>query len=74
MSQSQDWITETVSSLPALCTADEASGVLRTSPRNLRRMVALGRITGVHFAPGGSSRMLVPRSSIENFLRGLVSP
>ena len=69
-----DWIAEAVKDLPAITTAAEAAAVLRTSPRNLRRMVALGRITGVHGAEGGSSRLLVPRASLESYLRGLVSP
>jgi excisionase family DNA binding protein len=70
---SKDWISETVSTLAPLCTASEAAALLRTSPRNLRRWVADGRITGVHHIEGGSSRVLVPRASIESYLRGLVS-
>ena len=71
---SQDWITEAVSTLPPICTAKEAATVLRTTGRNLRRMIARGRLLGVHGAEGGSSRLLVPRASIESYLRGLVSP
>ena len=71
---SQDWISETVATLAPICTAKEAATVLRTSPRNLRRMVSLGRLEGVHAAEGGSSRLLVPRASIESYLRGLVQP
>jgi len=69
-----DWIAEALAPLPAICTANEAATVLRTTPRNLRRMISLGRLTGFHGAEGGSSRLMVPRASIESYLRGLVSP
>ena len=69
-----DWISEVVATLQPICTATEAAAVLRTSPRNLRRMVSLGRIEGYHPAEGGSSRLMVPRVSIEKYLRGVVKP
>lgn len=69
-----DWISETVSHLAPLATANEAAKILRTSPRNLRRMLADGRIKGVRARDTGSSRVLVPRVEVERYLRGLVSP
>ena len=69
-----DWVSEAVSHLPPIATANEVATVLRCSSRHVRRLVSIGRITGVHGAEGGSSRLLVPRASIESYLRGLVSP
>jgi excisionase family DNA binding protein len=67
-----DWISETVAQLEPLATATEAAKVLRTSPRNLRRMIVDGRIHAVRGRESGSSRVLVPRVEIERYLRGLV--
>lgn len=69
-----DWISEATKDLPAITTAAEAAKVLRTSPRNLRRMVVDGRIQAIRERESGSSRVLVPRASIESYLRGLVAP
>ena len=74
MSKNIDWIDEATAGMPALVTANEAALLLRTSPRNVRRMVADGRITGVRARETGSSRLLVPSSEIGRYLRGLVSP
>jgi hypothetical protein len=62
-----DWISETVAHLPALATASEASAVLRTSTRNLRRHI--GRIRAFRAEETGSSRVLIPRAELERFLR-----
>lgn len=59
---------ELVAHLPTLCTVDEAAAVARTSTRNVRRWIRSGRLTAVRLVPGGSSRVLVPRSSIESLL------
>jgi len=69
MSTFPDWIAETISGLPALTTAAEASAVLRTTPRNLRRHIAAGRIRAIRAEESGSSRVLVPRAELERFLR-----
>ncbi|HEY5372947.1 MAG TPA: helix-turn-helix domain-containing protein [Polyangiaceae bacterium] len=69
-----DWITETVTGLAPLATAKETAAVLRTSTRNLRRMIGDGRIRAVRAQESGSSPVLVPRGEIERYLRGLVSP
>lgn len=66
-----DWIADVVATLPTLCTADEAAKVLRTSGRNLRRLIVAGRIQGIRACETGSSRVLVPRVAIENYLRSL---
>lgn len=63
-----DWIAEVVRELPPLATANEAARALRTTPRNLRRMIAAGRITAVRSRESGSSRVLVPRTSIASYL------
>src|SRR4051812_35526293 len=55
---SHDWITETVATLPAICTADEAAKLLRTTTRSIRRWTASGRLKCLHTSVGGSSRLL----------------
>ena len=69
MSTSTDWVAETVSGLKPLATAAEASAALRTSPRNLRRHIAAGRLRAIRAEESGSSRVLIPRCEIERFLR-----
>ncbi len=70
-----DWITEAVSSLPVLSTAKETADTLRMSQRQLRRLIVAERIPAIRGREGGSSRVLVPRASIEKYLRSLsVSP
>lgn len=71
MPPSIDWISETVADLPPLTTAAEAAKALRTSPRNLRRHVAAGRLKSLRAEESGSSRVLIPRSEIVRFLRSL---
>jgi excisionase family DNA binding protein len=66
-----DWIAEVVSELPPICNVVEAYTVLRTTRRNIYRLVASGRLHAVRPAAGGSARLLVPRSSIETYLRRL---
>ena len=69
-----DTITEIENSLPVLATANEAAKVLRTSGRNIRRMIVAGRITALRAQESGSSRVLIPRAEIGRYLRGLVCP
>lgn len=66
-----DWVSDIVAALPALSTANEAARVLRMSPRNLRRLYTDGRLSVVRARESGSSRVLVPRLSIERYLRSL---
>jgi excisionase family DNA binding protein len=72
-----DWIADIVGQLSPLVTAGEAAAVLRTSLRNLRRLIVAGQIHSVRPVERGSSRVLIPRASIERYLRALdgdVSP
>jgi hypothetical protein len=62
------WIQEAVADLPALTTAAEAARALRTSPRNLRRHIAAGRLKAIRAEETGSSRVLIPRLEIVRFL------
>jgi hypothetical protein len=57
----RDWIAETVAGLEPLATAKETAAVLRTSTRNLRRMIGDGRIRAFRPQESGSSPVLVPR-------------
>jgi hypothetical protein len=60
---------ELTAHLPSLCTVAEAAAVFRTTPRNIKRWLAAGRLTGIRVVPGeGSSRVLIPRRSLEHLL------
>jgi excisionase family DNA binding protein len=67
----QTWVDAVLATLPPLLTTDEAREVLRTSRRNLYRWIATGRLHAVKTAAGTSGRVLVPRPSIEAYLRAL---
>jgi excisionase family DNA binding protein len=67
----RDWIEEALCDLPKVLTVKEALGVLRMSSRNLYRLVQLGRIHAVRPSEVGSSRLLIPRTSLESYLRAL---
>ena len=66
-----DWISEAIAALPPIVTTDEAISVLRTTRRNLYRKIASGHLHAVRSAEGGSARLLIPRSSLEKYLRRL---
>ena len=74
MSQLIEAINEIEAGLPALATASEAANALRTSPRNLRRLIVAGRLGAMRKRESGSSRVLIPRAEIGRYLRSLVSP
>ncbi len=65
------WIDEALAGLPPLLTAAEATTVLRTSRRNLHRLVMAGRIQALRATESGSSRVLIPRAALEKYLRSL---
>jgi|GEM_PF-1504368 len=69
---STDWIAELVAELPLLATTSEAAAALRTTTRNLRRLIIAGRIASVRAKDTGASRVFVPRASIAAYLRGIV--
>jgi len=66
---SVSWIEDTVATLPALLTTDEAIGVLRTCRRNLYRKIAAGKLRAVKSGEGG--RVLIPRAAIADYLRAM---
>lgn len=66
-----DWIGETVANLPPLVTVSEAISLLRLSRRHFYRLLAAGRLHAVKTADGGSSKHLIPKSSLEKYLRSL---
>jgi len=66
-----DWITEALRGASALLTTPEACAILRCGRRNLYRLTASGRLKGVRAHDSGSSRLLIPRASMEAYLRGL---
>ncbi len=65
------WISEIISAQRPLMTAKEVAGLLRTSQRNLYRLVASKKLHAVRSAESGSSPLLFPRSSVEKYLRRL---
>jgi len=71
VSTHHDWIADAVSGLAPLVTISEAGAVLRTSVRNMRRIVSAGRLASLKQCEGGSSRVLIPRAELERYLRSL---
>lgn len=67
-----DWITEALRDAPAILTVPEACAILRCGRRNLYRLTAAGRLQGVRAHDSGSARVLIPRASVEHYLRSLV--
>ncbi|HET7545169.1 MAG TPA: helix-turn-helix domain-containing protein [Polyangiaceae bacterium] len=66
------WIAEVIATVPALASIDETGKVLRKSKQTVRRLVRTGRLHGVRAVESGSSPVLIPRASIESYLRSLV--
>jgi len=66
-----DWIDDALAQVGPLLTAPEAGAVLRTSKQSVRRLVRAGRLQAVRLAETGSSKILIPRASIEKYLRSL---
>lgn len=66
-----DWISQALADFPPLCTLDECMAVLRCSRRTAYRLTASGRLHSVRAGVAGSARVLVPRSSLEAYLRSL---
>jgi excisionase family DNA binding protein len=65
------WIVEMLEGLPPLLTTAEATTVLRMSRRHLYRLVAAGRLFRIRPNGSGSARLLIPRESVEAYLRSL---
>lgn len=65
------WATELVGDLPALLTVEEVMGTLRCSRRHLSRLTATGKLLGLRDKHAGNSRLLIPKKSLEEYLRGL---
>jgi excisionase family DNA binding protein len=61
-------IAQALAHLPPLCTVPEAAEALRTSPRNVKRWIASGRLLAARVVRSGGSRVLIPRSSIESLI------
>ncbi len=58
--------------LPPLVTVEELVKLLRTSRRQVYRLISTGRIQTVKQSDGGSSRNLAPRTEVHKYLRSLV--
>lgn len=64
------WIDDALADVPALATADEVRAVLRLSRRHLYRLLAAGKLHAVKMGVG-SSRVLIPRSALRDFLANM---
>lgn len=69
-----EWIQETLRDRKPLLTVPETADLLRSSERNVRRKIAQGELHAVRGVEGaGSSRVLIPCSSLAAYLRRLDS-
>ncbi len=55
-------------SLPRMLSLKEAAEVLRTSERNVRRLISTGRLRATKLGTGGSSRVLIARVELDRLL------
>jgi excisionase family DNA binding protein len=53
---------------PHLLRVPEAAEILRCSDRQIRRLIATGRLRAARIAPAGSSRVLIPRDAAANLI------
>lgn len=53
----------------ATCSVAEAARELGTTPRTIRRWIAMGRLQAARAVLSGSSRTRIPRESIDRLLR-----
>jgi excisionase family DNA binding protein len=52
----------------ARLTVIETAEILRCSPRQVRRLIALGRLRASKLEKGGSSRVLIARSEVDRLI------
>ncbi len=71
MKPNEDWVAEALAGLPALLTVQEAMPVIRTSRRQFYRLVASGKIHAIKATEAQPGRLLIPRGSLEKYLRSL---
>jgi excisionase family DNA binding protein len=66
-----DWIADAIATLQPLATVDEVRGVLRCSRRQVYRLTTAQRLQSFKQTQQGSSKLLIPRASVEAYLRSL---
>lgn len=66
-----DWVETILADLPPLVTVDEAMTALRCSRRSLYRLTSGGRLLALRQEHAGSSKLLIPKTSIAAYLRSL---
>lgn len=69
--QGSHWINEALKDLPAILRVKEVQSVLRCTSRHVYRLVETGRIHAVRARDAGSSRVLVPKTSLADYLRSI---
>ncbi|HEX3852193.1 MAG TPA: helix-turn-helix domain-containing protein [Polyangiaceae bacterium] len=63
---------DAVAGLAVFVTVEELVVLLRTSRRQIYRLISTGRLPAVKQSDGGSSRNLVPRVEVHKYLCSLV--
>jgi excisionase family DNA binding protein len=66
-----DWVAAATADLPPLCTVPEVSDLLRSSRRTIYRLIDGGHLDAVRARDAGSSAYLIPRTSVDAYLRRL---
>ncbi len=70
-----EWLEDIKRSLPPLMRVPEVADVLRMHPRTVRNHVEAGTLRAVRNVPGmGSSRVLIPRAAVIEWLAKRVVP
>ena len=62
------WAIDAVSELPGLVTKEEAAEFLKVSERTIATLCVSGRLRHVRRSPRGSSRVVIPRQFIAEYL------
>jgi excisionase family DNA binding protein len=65
--RAQDDVAEIIAALPLMLTVLEAADLLRTTRRNVQRMLADGRLVALQ-PTGIKGKVLIPRASIARML------
>ena len=68
-----DLAAEVVAALPPLATTEETAACLRVSLRTLRRRIADGHFRTIRDQDAGGSRVLIPRTEVERYIRQRVA-
>lgn len=65
-------IDEVNATLPLFVTSSEARALLRISERQLYRLLAERKLEAIRHVPRGSSRLMIPRQSVVQYLESIM--